>query len=98
MPRDSLSSGPGVSYPGEVAMPLLIIAALVWIAIHIGFAGTHLRDVVVGRIGNASFRVLFSVLSVVALVFLVVAWKVAPTTVLWIAPDWLRWLLVLAML
>ncbi len=79
-------------------MPLLIIAALVWIAIHIGFAGTHLRDMVAGRIGNASFRVLFSVLSVVALVFLVVAWKVAPTTVLWIAPDWLRWLLLLAML
>jgi uncharacterized membrane protein len=79
-------------------MPLLIIAALVWIAIHIGLAGTHLRDLVVRRIGEASFRVLFSVLSVVALVFLVVAWQGATTTVLWVAPDWLRWLLVLAML
>jgi uncharacterized membrane protein len=79
-------------------MPLLIIAALVWIAIHIGLAGTHLRDVVVTRTGEASFRVLFSVLSVVTLVFLIFAWQGAATTVLWIAPDWLRWLLVLAML
>jgi len=79
-------------------MPLLIVAALVWIAIHFGLAGTMLRDAVVRRIGEAPFRGVFSLLSIVALVFLVRAWSAAPSTLLWIAPDWLRWLLVLAML
>jgi uncharacterized membrane protein len=79
-------------------MPQLIVAALVWIGIHLGLAGTRLRDAVVRRIGEVPFRGLFSVLSVVVLVWLVRAWNAAPTTLLWIAPDWLRWLLVLAML
>jgi uncharacterized membrane protein len=79
-------------------MPLLIVAALVWIAIHLGLAGTRLRDAVVRRIGDGSFRVFFSVLSIVALLFLVRAWSTAPGTLLWVAPKWLRWLLVLAML
>ena len=55
-------------------MALLIIAALVWIAIHLGLAGTGLRDAVVQRIGDAAFRGVFSVMSVVVLVFLVWAW------------------------
>src|SRR5271165_5405393 len=91
-------AAPGTPRQGEVAMPQLIVAALVWIAIHLGLAGTTLRDVVVRRIGDQPFRGLFSVLSIAALVFLVRAWSAAPTTLLWIAPDWLRWVLVLAML
>jgi uncharacterized membrane protein len=79
-------------------MPQLIVAALVWIAIHLGLAGTTLRDAVVRRIGDQPFRGVFSVLSIAALLFLVRAWSVAPTTPLWIAPDWLRWILALAML
>jgi uncharacterized membrane protein len=79
-------------------MPLLIIAALVWIAIHLGLAGTKLRDTVVQRIGEVPFRGAFSLLSIVSLVFLVWAWQAAPGTLLWVAPEWLRWLLVLGML
>jgi uncharacterized membrane protein len=79
-------------------MTLLIIAALVWIGIHFGLAGTRARDAVVRRIGETAFRGVFSVLSIVALVFLVRAWDAAPSTLLWFAPQWLRWVLVLAML
>jgi len=79
-------------------MPLLIVVALVWIAIHLGLAGTTLRDGVVRRIGEGPFRGVFSLLSIVVLVFLVRAWNAAPGTQLWVAPDWLRWLLVLVML
>lgn len=79
-------------------MPLLIVAALLWIAIHLGLAGTKLRDAVVRGIGDRAFSGVFSVLSVVTLVFLVYAWAKAPSTLLWVAPDWLRWLLVLVML
>ncbi len=79
-------------------MPQLIVAALVWIAIHLGLAGTALRDVVVRRVGDQTFRGLFSVLSIAALIFLVWAWSASTTTLLWVAPDWLRWILALAML
>lgn len=79
-------------------MAWLIVGALIWIGIHIGIAGTRLRDAIVARIGEAAFRVLFSVLSIAAISFLVWAWHWAPTTALWYAPDWLRWVLVAAML
>jgi uncharacterized membrane protein len=79
-------------------MPLLVFAALVWIALHLGLAGTRARDTVVRRIGEGSFRGLFSVLSIVVLVLMVLAWRAAPSTLVWFAPDWLRWLLVLVML
>ena len=79
-------------------MTLLIIAALVWLGIHIGIAGTRLRDVLVARIGEGPFRGLFSLLSILAIVFLVWSWSAAWTTPLWYAPDWLRWVLVAVML
>jgi uncharacterized membrane protein len=79
-------------------MPLLIVAALVWIALHIGLAGTKARDAVVRRIGEPAFRVVFSLLSIAILVLLVLTWAGAPGALLWVAPDWLRWLLVVAML
>jgi uncharacterized membrane protein len=77
---------------------LLVIAALVWIGVHVGIAGTHLRDRLVARIGEMPFRGMFSVLSIAAIVFLVRAWSTAPTELLWFAPNWLRWILVAAML
>jgi uncharacterized membrane protein len=79
-------------------MALLIVAALVWLGIHFGIAGTRLRDTLVSRIGEGWFRGLFSVASIAALVLLIMAWRRAPTEPLWHAPDWLRWLLVVAML
>ena len=79
-------------------MTLLVIAAVVWMGIHFGIAGTRLRDRLVSRIGEAAFRGLFSLVSIGAIVFLVRGWSVAPTTPLWYAPAWLRWVLVAAML
>ncbi len=79
-------------------MTLLVIAALVWLGIHIGLAGTRLRDRLVGRIGELPFRGVFSLLSIAVLVFLIRAWSAAPTTPLWYAPLWLRWILVAVML
>lgn len=79
-------------------MNLLIVAALVWIGVHIGIAGTRLRGMLVRRIGDGPFRGLFSAVSIAALVFLVAAWRGSSTEALWYAPSWLRWLLVAAML
>ena len=79
-------------------MSILILAALVWIGLHIGVAGSKLRDVIVRRIGDGPFRGLFSLLSIVAIWFLVSAWRGAPTEPLWDAPPWPRWLLAAVML
>jgi uncharacterized membrane protein len=79
-------------------MPLLIVTALVWIVIHLGVAGTRLRDIVVRLIGEAAFRGAFSLLSILTVVFLVRGWSTAETTPLWYAPEWLRWVLVAVML
>lgn len=76
----------------------LVLAALAWLAIHFGIAGTRLRGAIVARIGEGPFRGLFSAASLAALWFLAVGYRAAPTTPLWTAPPWLRWILVLAML
>jgi uncharacterized membrane protein len=76
----------------------LVLAALLWMAVHIGIAGTALRGAIVARIGEGAFRAGFSAFSVIAILALVTAWRRAETTPLWFAPDWLRWVLVLLML
>jgi uncharacterized membrane protein len=77
---------------------LLIVAALLWIGVHVGIAGTRLRDAVVARIGDGPFRGLFSLLSILALALLIWCWGRSATTPLWYAPISLRWVLVAAML
>ncbi|WP_270938204.1 NnrU family protein [Falsiroseomonas oryzae] len=79
-------------------MTLLILAAALWLFIHIGISGTKLRDAVVARLGEGRFMIAFSVASVVSIVLLVLAWQNAETSFLWAAPPWLRWILALLML
>ena len=79
-------------------MTLLSLAALFWIAWHVGLAGTALRGQVVSRLGEMGFTILFSVGSVVSIILLVMAYNAAPSVFLWTAPRELRWLLALVML
>ncbi|WP_135470000.1 NnrU family protein [Crenalkalicoccus roseus] len=77
---------------------VLALAALLWVGVHLGIAGTRLRDAIAARLGEGGFRAGFSLLSVAAIVFLVGSYNAAATVPLWHAPGWLRWLLALAML
>lgn len=79
-------------------MTMLILAALVWVGVHVGIAGTAVRAAIVARTGEAGFRIGYSLVSVAAIVWLVNAWQAAETTPLWFAPPWLRWILALVML
>jgi uncharacterized membrane protein len=79
-------------------MTMLAIAALVWIGVHVGLAGTGLRGVLVARLGEGGFRIAFSLASFASIFLLIEAWKAAETTPLWFAPGWLRWVLALLML
>lgn len=79
-------------------MTLLILAAALWVFVHVGISGTRLRDGAVARLGEGRFTQAFSIASVVSIVLLVLAWQNAETTVLWSAPAWLRWVLAILML
>ncbi len=79
-------------------MIALTVAALVWIGVHIGIAGSGLRRGLAGRVGDAGFRAAFSLVSVLAIAFLIIAYRHAPLVPLWGAPEWLRWALVVVML
>ncbi|WP_457096711.1 NnrU family protein [Lysobacter sp. P5_B9] len=74
----------------------LIAAAVVWVFVHIGIAGTRLRDRCVRVLGERGFRGAFSVLSVANIVWLGLAYAAAgPVRVLWQAPGWLAVLCIL---
>jgi uncharacterized membrane protein len=79
-------------------MTLLILAALLWVFVHVGISGTALRGQAVARLGERGFAIAFSAASVVAIVLLVQAWQRAETAPLWFTPDWLRWVLAALML
>lgn len=79
-------------------MILLVLAALLWVGVHVGISGTALRGHAVARLGEAGFTMAFSVLSVVAIALLVLAWQGAETAPVWFAPAWLRWVIALLML
>jgi uncharacterized membrane protein len=64
----------------------LVTAAGFFLLIHFGIAGTRLRDAVVTRIGEGAYRIVFSVLSLVGIVWLVGAYARAPFELLW-APS-----------
>jgi uncharacterized membrane protein len=61
----------------------LTIAALFLIGTHFGISSTPLRAEVIARIGDTAYRGLYSLLSLVALGWLVTAWRAAPSIPLW---------------
>ena len=63
-------------------MVSMILAALYWIALHLGVAGP-LRPALAGRLGETGFRGLFSLLSAVGLAWLIFAFRAAPLVPLW---------------
>jgi uncharacterized membrane protein len=58
-------------------MTLLIAAALVFLGIHLLISGTRLRDVIAGAIGEGPYLGLFSLASLAAIVWLVMAFNAA---------------------
>ena len=77
----------------------LLTAAVLWVAVHIGIAGTRVRDGIVARIGEGPFRGLFVVASFVLLGWL--AWsygRAGLVRVFWMVPQWLAVLMMVLML
>jgi uncharacterized membrane protein len=76
----------------------LALASVFFAFIHLGISGTRLRDTLTVRLGQIGYMILFSILSVLALVWMINAYKYAPYTPTWGNPDWARVLAVVLML
>lgn len=77
---------------------LLIVAAIVWLVLHIGLAGTVLRGALVARLGENGFRGLYSLVSVASIAGLSAAYASSVAAPMWILPAGLGWIAVGVML
>lgn len=71
-------------------MTALLLASALFVGIHVVIAGTRLRDVLVGVVGERAYLGFFSLLSIGALSGMIIAYSAAPRTPLWDTPGWLR--------
>lgn len=79
-------------------MVFLILAAFLWVGVHVGIAGTAVRGRIAARLGDNGFRGAFSLVSVVAISLLIIAWKSAPIVPLWFPSTTGGWVIVAVML
>lgn len=79
-------------------MTSLLLAALAFAGIHLGIAGTPLRAVLVGKMGDQGYRGVFSLLSAAALGWLIWAYGNAPFEAVWAQAEWARHLVMAIML
>jgi uncharacterized membrane protein len=61
----------------------LVLGAICFAGIHLGVAGTTLRDRAIAALGEGAYRAVFSIVSLAAIVWLVIAYKDAPYVATW---------------
>jgi uncharacterized membrane protein len=76
----------------------LLLGAICFAGIHLGVAGTTLRDSVIAALGDVAYRAVFSIVSLAAIVWLVVAYKDAPYVATWGIPEWWKPIAIILML
>jgi uncharacterized membrane protein len=95
--QESRNKQPGLRIPETVVLSL-ILAALFFIGIHLGIAGTVLRDRVIAIAGENTYRAVFSIASLVGIVWLVASYNRAPYLVTWSMLDWWKPVAIILML
>lgn len=76
----------------------LSLAAMYFAGLHLGIAGTSVRDRLVATIGTGRYRAVFSAASLAGLIWLVLAYKHAPYIATWGVPQWWKPVAILLML
>lgn len=71
-------------------MENLVVAALFFVGTHLGVSSSTLRPALVERLGERAYLIVYSALSLVAIVWLTSAWNVAPQVPLWYPGPGLR--------
>jgi uncharacterized membrane protein len=79
-------------------MILLIVGIIAFLGIHMLPSFTHVREGLIGRLGEAGYKVVFSLLSIATFVLLVWAFAKAPVIQIWSPPPWTRWVAIVLML
>jgi uncharacterized membrane protein len=79
-------------------MVSLLLASLFFAGVHLGIAGTRLRDRAVAALGAKGYQVAFSLVSVAGLAWMVLAYNHAPYFATWGTPEWWKPVAVVAML
>jgi uncharacterized membrane protein len=79
-------------------MPSLVLAALFFAGLHLGIAGTSIRDRFTAALGVNMYRALFSLASIAGLIWLAMAYKYAPYVATWGVPQWWKPVAILLML
>ena len=79
-------------------MGWLIVGAWTFIVIHIVVSGTPVRRMIVERTGEALYLRVFSIASAVTLIWMIIAYIVAPTVPLWDLGTWAEYLALPVML
>jgi uncharacterized membrane protein len=68
----------------------LLAASIYFLAIHFFVSGTRLRDALVRRLGEGIYRGAFSAASLIGLIWMIYAYRHAPTLSLWVPAPGLR--------
>jgi uncharacterized membrane protein len=76
----------------------LSLAAIYFAGLHLGIAGTSVRDRLVAAIGTGPYRAVFSAASLAGLIWLVLAYKHAPYIATWGVPQWWKPVAIVLML
>jgi len=76
----------------------LILGALFFAGIHLGIAGTRMRDRAIGISGENGYRAAFAAASVIGLVWLVAAYSRAPYLITWGMLEWWKPIAIILML
>jgi len=79
-------------------MTSLIVASIFFLAIHLGIAGSRLRDRIIGSTGPKIYRASFSIASVIGLVWLISAYVRAPYLSTWGMLEWWKPVAIVLML
>lgn len=65
----------------------LLVAAMVFVGSHLFLSSTGLRAQLVAGLGEGAFRALYSVLAILLLVWMIIAFRAAPDLDLWYPPP-----------
>ncbi|MBV8456327.1 MAG: NnrU family protein [Acetobacteraceae bacterium] len=76
----------------------LILAALFFIGLHLGIAGTTMREQAIGILGENGYRAVFAAASTIGLAWLVVAYNHAPYVATWGMLEWWKPIAIILML
>ena len=76
----------------------LVLAALFFAGIHLGMAGTAIRDRAIGLLGKNGYMAAFAIASLIGLGWLVAAYNRAPYLITWGMLEWWKPIVIVLML